>query len=430
MSNNKAAVYRHKSLILFITIVILTSCSPLKKSFKKLDQNPVFANSFSGFVLLDPETNQVLLDHYGSKYFTPASNTKLFTFYVANRILGDSVPAFSYEMQGDSIWLWGTGDPSFLHPDLPTSGVFDFLKDKQVFLVRDRHLEPEFGPGWAWDDYSGSYQRPKSAFPIYANALQISWDSAAKNILIVPDLFSDSVYLDKPETGRAPAQNHFYVDQAWERDDTIRVPFFHSEYLVATLWSDTLGSPVTWIDSMDLEDERVFYSTPTDSVFKQMLQVSDNFLAEQLVLLCSWKLLGELNSKKTLQLLSDSLLNDLPQKPIWLDGSGLSRYNLFTPQSIAALLTKIYFEVGEERIFDLFPAGGKSGTIKEYYSADPPYIYAKTGTLRNNHSLSGYLITKRGKLLIFSFMHNNYPTGSHPIKLEMEKLLWQIHLKY
>ena len=427
MSNN---IIVTPQLLLLILLLIYSSCSPLKKSLNNLDQNPVFSNSFAGFVLLDPENNEILYNHQGSKYFTPASNTKLVTFYLANRILKDSIPAFEYLQQADSIWLWGTGDPSFLNPELPSSTVYEFLRGNQIFLVRDRFDEPVYGPGWAWDDFSGSYQRAKTAFPIFGNAVHISWDSLDHKPVVNPPLFYDSIQFDQEKTGRGITRNQYSISREWDKSDTISIPFHTYDELYAKLWSDTLESKVRWIDHRDRGGTNLMYSIPSDSVFKRLLQVSDNFLAEQLILLCSWKLLGELNSDSTIALLTDSLLHDLPQELIWVDGSGLSRYNLFTPLNMVTLLDKIYQEVSEERLFELLPAGGQSGTIKDYYHADPPYIFAKTGTLRHNHALSGYLITKRGKRLIFSFMHNHFPSGSFPIKQEMEKLLWQIHLKY
>ena len=242
--------------------------------------------------------------------------------------------------------------------------------------------------------------------------------------------FYDSIAFNQENTGRQIARNQFTISQDWQKDDTISIPLYISESNYQQLWQDTLHTNVRWVDFQEPVNTLVKHSIPTDSVFKRLLQVSDNFLAEQLILLCSWKLFGQLNSDSTIALLTDSLLSDLPQAPIWVDGSGLSRYNLFTPMSLVTLLHKIYQEVDEKRLFELLPAGGKSGTIKEYYQADPPYIFAKTGTLRNNHALSGYLITKRGKRLIFSFMHNHYPGSSIPVKREMERILWQIHSKY
>ena len=400
------------------------------RSLNDLDTNPVFKDSFTGFVLFDPEKNDTLFNHQGAKYFTPASNTKLFTFYVANRILDDSLVAFRYQLKGDSIWLWGTGDPSFLNPDLPKSKVYEFLSGKNIHLVRDKFDEPVYGPGWAWDDYSGSYQRVKASFPIYSNAVNISWDSVSDQAVVSPYGFADSVSFGGLKTSREISSNQITVSDYWLKKDTLSIPIYGSPSLFQSLWSDTLSTPVNWVDHFESTDNKKMHSIPADSAYKRMLQISDNFIAEQLILQCSYELFGELNSSETLKLLADSLLSDLPQVPIWIDGSGLSRYNLFTPQSVVVLLHKIYQEVGMERIRRLFPAGGTSGTIEKYYQSDPPYIYAKTGTLRNNHTLSGYLIAESGRTLIFSFMHNHYITGSSVIKNEMEKLLDQIRMKY
>jgi D-alanyl-D-alanine carboxypeptidase/D-alanyl-D-alanine-endopeptidase (penicillin-binding protein 4) len=84
-------------------------------------------------------------------------------------------------------------------------------------------------------------------------------------------------------------------------------------------------------------------------------------------------------------------------------------------------------------MFALFPAGGESGTIKNWYAAldgEDPYVYAKTGTLSNNHCLSGFLITKSGRKLLFSFMNNHYVTSSSIVKAEMEKVLRHIRSRY
>ena len=94
------------------------------------------------------------------------------------------------------------------------------------------------------------------------------------------------------------------------------------------------------------------------------------------------------------------------------------------------LLEKISEEVPQKRLFQLLPAGGESGTIKKLYKAETPYVYAKTGTISNVHTLSGYLITESGKVLIFSFMNNNYTVPSAEIKAGMEIILKNIHLNY
>jgi D-alanyl-D-alanine carboxypeptidase/D-alanyl-D-alanine-endopeptidase (penicillin-binding protein 4) len=161
-----------------------------------------------------------------------------------------------------------------------------------------------------------------------------------------------------------------------------------------------------------------------------MLKESDNFIAEQILLLAAQKTSDTLKSEIAIDYMKEFYLKDLPDEPMWYDGSGLSRYNLFTPRSMVKLLEKIKKEVPQEKLLDMLPTGGHSGTIKNYYKAKKTYIFAKTGTLKNNHSISGFLKTKSGKLLIFSFMNSNYTVPTSVLKAEMEKVLLSIRDNY
>ncbi|MBT8297032.1 MAG: D-alanyl-D-alanine carboxypeptidase, partial [Maribacter sp.] len=91
----------------------------------------------------------------------------------------------------------------------------------------------------------------------------------------------------------------------------------------------------------------------------------------------------------------------------------------------------LYSNIPKERLFLFFPEGGQSGTLEDWYPGDPnPYIYAKTGSLGNNHNLSGYLITKSGKTLIFSFMNNHFMESSSEIKKRMQGIFERIRDTY
>jgi D-alanyl-D-alanine carboxypeptidase/D-alanyl-D-alanine-endopeptidase (penicillin-binding protein 4) len=137
-----------------------------------------------------------------------------------------------------------------------------------------------------------------------------------------------------------------------------------------------------------------------------------------------------LSSEIAIRYATQNLLAELPDKLQWVDGSGLSRFNLFTPRTIVKLWEKIYSEVPRERLFTLLAKGGKSGTIKNWYKAEPIFIYGKTGTLSNNHCLSGFLITKSGKTFIFSMMSNNFIASSTELRKQMEKIFKMIYEKY
>jgi D-alanyl-D-alanine carboxypeptidase/D-alanyl-D-alanine-endopeptidase (penicillin-binding protein 4) len=78
----------------------------------------------------------------------------------------------------------------------------------------------------------------------------------------------------------------------------------------------------------------------------------------------------------------------------------------------------------------LLATGGVNGTVKNWYKADKPYIFGKTGTLSNNHALSGFLVTKSGKTLIFAFMSNNYVATTSDIRRNMQNILKNIYDNY
>lgn len=406
-----------------------------------IDTSKAFHQSHTGFALYDPAKKSMVCEYQSHKYFTPASNTKLYSFFAGKKILGDSLPALKYFVRNDSLFFTGTGDPSFLNLDLEGQHrTYQFLasRKEKLFYVPAQYEGERFGYGWAWDDYSYYFSAEKSAFPIYGNIVRFNYTKENKSLDIVPSYFEQSLLVDTTVTEgsrlyRQQEENRFmFYPSVRPRDFSDDIPFRYSDKLMLELLSDTLKKEVKLLTgvSFDRKKTKMFYSMPSDSLYKRMLQVSDNFMAEHILLMCSSVLSDTLSTDRAIAFVKDSLLADVPDEPVWVDGSGLSRYNLFTPRTMISLLIKINAEVPDSTLFELLPAGGKSGTIRNWYKADKPYIFAKTGTLSNNHCLTGYLITADNKKLLFSFMHNNYPTYSTPVKEAMEKILWKIHETY
>lgn len=112
-----------------------------------------------------------------------------------------------------------------------------------------------------------------------------------------------------------------------------------------------------------------------------------------------------------------------------MDGSGLSRYNLFSPQDLVWILNKLKDEFGLERLKVIFP-GANEGTLKGLYNGYENHIYAKTGTLSNNLALSGYLITRKNKTLLFSVLINNHQSTAAAVRKQIEMFLTTIINKY
>lgn len=428
--------------LLLAVLVALSACTAQKVK-KSMKHSTVFEQGFTGFMLLDPQKDKVVYALNEDKYFTPASNTKLFTFYAAYKVLGEQVNAVNYLENEDSLIFWGTGDPSLLHPDFSDNSLMELLKDsdKQLYLADNFDQLSAYASGWSWNWYNYYYGPDRSALPIYGNIVRFQKEKNASGMTFSPTYFKDNIHIDPSLTTsgyrilRDQKKNDFRINMASKGlEFATDKPFMTSSALAMNMLQDTLDQELRLIsmDHVKGRSHQKLKGIAADSLYKQMLKISDNFLAEQLMVLVADELFDSLNVDEAIDQVKQKYLGDLPDEAQWVDGSGLSSQNKFTPRSIIKLLDKIRKEVPEEKIFAYFPSGGQSGTIKNWYPSDDenPYIYAKTGTLSGVHCLSGYLLTQRGKVLYFSFMHNNYVISSDELKKEMQKILYMVHTNY
>ncbi len=410
-------------LCITLAMSVLSGCGTTKqrkaqKHLRSQLAKEFFDNHFTGFLVIDPKTNDTLFDQNSKKYFTPASNTKIFTLFACLKMLPDKVPTLRYVAQHDTIYVEGTGDPSLLHPYFMDSTAIHFMKRyAHVALHHNNFADTRFAPGWAWEDYQSYFSPEKSVFPLYGNVVTVF---QGDSLSVSPPFFADKVIPLTYPVQREEYKNTFYFDPT--RKDTVAIPFLIDSTLVRNLLEDVLQKNVAIVNEMPEAEKKVLYGISRDSICRMMMLESDNFLAEQLLVMVSSTLSDTLNTDKTKQFVVDTLLSDLRQPPRWVDGSGLSRYNLFTPESMVHVLHSMYDEFPQIRLFQLFPAGGVSGTLENWYAgAAEPYIYAKTGSLGNNHNLSGFLITKSGKTLIFSFMNNHFRVPTSAVKKHMQE---------
>ncbi|WP_428327649.1 D-alanyl-D-alanine carboxypeptidase/D-alanyl-D-alanine-endopeptidase [Mucilaginibacter sp.] len=410
-----------------------------KRKIKKLfKHSQILGNHFTGFALYDLDNQKMIYELSDDKYYTPASNTKLFTFYTCLKMLGDSIPALKYVVHNDSLIFWGTGDPSFLHSDLKGINGYTFLKNshKKLFFATGNYTGQFYGSGWAWDDYNDYYQTEINALPLLDNTA-ILYADKNDSLRIRPAYLKSYLKCDttyRPSNFRVKrdflSNTLIYPFMPLPKNYRQEIPWKTSTALTLALLQDTLKLPVTEVHLPLPADAKTIYNTNTDTVYKHMLQPSDNFIAEQLLLVCSTTRFKTLNADSVISYSKTHFLNDLPDAPQWVDGSGLSRYNLFTPRSIVFLLCRILDEVkNEELLHSLMPAGGVTGTIKKAYKTDngQPFVWAKTGSLSNNYNQSGYLVTKKGKRLAFSFMNNNFAGPVAQVRDEMVRIITFIH---
>lgn len=393
------------------------------------------------------------------------------------------------DTSGSVLVIQPAGDPSFLHKDFYIQPVWSYLSRKadryrNMIAILDTIWKDErWGSGWSWSDYDADYMAEKSVMPVFGNVIDIKLNDVKERripeqyyggnviqLFKTQSSFFDSIvnastyriskenaFGNQPniELNRAIAANEFWIKESNRKFTGIVVPFVtgnltgpwqNSYATAADILKDTLklifGSVTKRNDTefvyycpdckarkLTISKWHTIHSQPTDSLLKPMMHRSDNFFAEQALLMVCNEKLGVMNDAKIIDTLLKTDFKDLPQAPRWADGSGLSRYNLFTPQDFVAILHKMKNEFGMERLKEILPTGGE-GTISNYYKSDSGYIYAKTGTLSGVVAFSGFLYTRKGKLLIFSTLVNNHRGSATDVRRAMEKFLQKIRVEY
>jgi len=477
------------TVLFFLSCIVLCSCSVSKriaKSAKVFIADSSLINAHTGISIYDVASNKYLFNYQEDKYFVPASNTKIPTCYAAMKYLGDSLVGLEYATPEDRfkeylLIIKPTGDPTFLHPDFNSGKCFDFIKrmaekKNELAIYVDSFEVAKWGSGWSWDDYLAPYMAERNAFPMFGNIARFqlsemkdrfTGDTSLPYDYRVHLLKTNSPYFDsivnwglesnslkryrdslpKFSIERNFSTNSFYVKWGKESFSETKIPFVTNgiqtsiEILEYTFrkkfglvyperknvygWTDVHHE----IGEIKVNEWHKIKSQPTDFLLKPMMHRSDNFFAEQTLLMVSNEMLGVMNDSKIIDTLLKTDFKDIPQKPIWADGSGLSRYNLFTPQDFIFILNKMKDEFGMKRVQTIFPTGN-TGTLEKRYKADSSYVFAKTGTLSGVVALSGFLYTKKNKLLIFSVLVNNHNGAATEVRNAIEKFISGLRGKY
>lgn len=390
-----------------------------------LGDQSFFSGHLTGFMLYDLDSQQVLFEKNSQIRFIPASTTKLWTLFASLKILGDSTQTLRYVTSGDTIKIWGSGDPSWNYKKFQQPDFQKLLNPYSVVVFSDANqISPSFGYGWQWDDYYYDYSAERSGLPIYGNLVQVR--KVANRPEVFPTLFQANIRTTtKPirELERDFHSNTFVYNPATFVGREEFIPFLTNPDLLVQLATEATGKK--WIYSQEKlpTEHLVWRASPLFPLLKELMLESDNFIAEQMLFMVSDRLFQELDTERAIEHVVKTHLSDLPDSPKWVDGSGLSRHNLFTPRSMVAIFEKLHRILPQNQLYELLPTGGKTGTLRNSYQAAEPYIFAKTGTMSNNHSLVGLIKTKSGRTYCFAFMNSNYPHSASTVRREMEKVL-------
>jgi D-alanyl-D-alanine carboxypeptidase/D-alanyl-D-alanine-endopeptidase (penicillin-binding protein 4) len=433
----------------------MTSSTPLQQFTEEtLLRQPGLVSAQVGISLYDPATAAFIYNYQGDKYFIPASNTKLFSLFAGMSYLGDSLIGMRYRQTDTALFILPSGDPTLLHPAYPDQPVIRMLQSthRNLYLADVNFQDDPLGHGWAWDDYNDDYMPERSAFPVYGNLIRWIYDTVAGSFYNIPDIdwpvrFSPDSSKQGFSVRRDFHNNAFEITEGKGRVREQDVPFITGGLAsAALLLKDTVGKTVSIRSRIKQAPAgfsiggiptaggaaaafagfNILHSRPVDSLFRPMMYNSDNFFAEQTLLMVSNELLGQMSDARIIDTLLKSDLKGLPQRPIWVDGCGLSRNDLFTPQDFVWLLDTMQKKFGLARMKGILPTGG-TGTLTSYYREDAGFIFAKTGSLSGVAALSGYLITKKGHPLLFSILINNYSGSGGSVRRQMEQ--WIHHIR-
>ncbi|GAC1424480.1 MAG: D-alanyl-D-alanine carboxypeptidase/D-alanyl-D-alanine-endopeptidase [Chitinophagaceae bacterium] len=444
----------YSTFFFLASFILLSSCSFQKKIGVSAKENvlntPELAAAHVGISIYEPATGRYWYNYQSDKFFTPASNTKIFSCYAGMKYLGDSLTGLLYTESDNDIFILPTGDPSLLHPDYKNQPVISFLQHtkKNIYIAGNNWQENAWGKGWSWDDYNSYYMAERNALPVYGNTIRFvqtktegKFDGPGNKpqatIYTEPEInwklnFNPDTSANSFFVKRNLNENIFTITQGKEKYKELEIPFVTNGISSALeLLKDTIGNKIKITSQYPVAHSQFhrIQTQPADSLFKPMMHRSDNFFAEQTLLMVSRRLLGTMNDEKIMDTLLKTDFKDLPQKPNWADGSGLSRFNLFTPQDFVWVLNKMQHEFPWKRLTTIF-ATGNTGTLTNYYLADSSFIYAKTGTLSGVVAISGYLITKKNKSLVFSVLVNNHQTSGREVRRAVEKFIQSIRDKY
>ncbi len=444
---------------------------------------PAFRNANWGILVVDPERHDTLYAHNAGKLFMPASNQKILTGATALAQLG---PDFRFRtlfaangrlvngsLRGDLVVV-GRGDPTFSDAAfgdamVPMRAAADSLWARGVreiagALVRGGDAFPDstLGFGWAWDDLDYGYSAGVDELFFNEGMARVTVHAArtvggAASVVTAPARTVPAIGRVSVITGgmmdpEARQQNRVQ----WETDVRGPRPRLNLSGFVkmrdsasvtvairnpAQAWLDAFAEALATrgivlrgnvisepaVDTAALTPLFTLASPPLRTVMPLFEKPSQNQIGEIL-----FRTLG---LEKTGVGVPDSGRRVVErQLAAWgadtaghavRDGSGLSRHDYVTPETIVRVLDAMRTRPEFRVFYDALPIGGVDGTIASRMrgTAAQGNVHAKTGTVDKARSLSGYVTTTDGRLLLFSFLCNNFTVPTRTVERVQDAIL-------
>ena len=398
-----------KALILIFICTNAYSQISSKKIYRWVSKNENLKNSVVSIAIKELNKNKKIRGININTFMTPASNLKILSV-LGSIYAGDTIPVIKYNFSNDTLRISPTGYPLLSHPKYQN-------KELEKFVNSFNHIEYnlsntdliKYGPAWAWDDLSYYFQAERSSMPIFGNVVQIIKKENG-DLILTPNNFKINLdYNQKEKINRALDENIFTVNPSLIKlGDTIYHPFISSNKVIVDLLRSSLKTSVS-LSNNKLDNYQVLNSDNVDEIYSIILKKSDNLISESLAANISFRINDTISVNKGLDIIENSFEKSTSNQMELFDGSGLSRYNLITPEALVTSLERIYLSIGLERVKRIFP---NNFIIED----NEDFVWGKSGTLKNNYNYSGYIITNKGKQYVFSIMINHFTEDLDKIK--------------
>ncbi|NEU81032.1 D-alanyl-D-alanine carboxypeptidase/D-alanyl-D-alanine-endopeptidase [Nostoc sp. UIC10630] len=406
---------------------------------------PLFSRVRWGILVQPLSSGQTLYSRDAQKYFTPASNLKLLTTAAALQQLGANfrIRTSIYQNGNGVLRVVGRGDPSLSDTQLQT--LAQQLKQKgitqiQRLIADDSYIQGDIvNPTWQWEDVQSDYGAPVNSFILNQNifSLKLVPQAVGKSLQVVWTDVGEAKQWRTINQSVTVAQNQpSYINVTRELSGTvlriqgqlttnsepslIDLPVVDPNYYFLRRFRTalatekiTLGQTLVVNGGINQEEIAFVESPPLSELLMETLQNSNNLYAEALLR----ALAGEKPRVKTktsvdigLEAVKASLtqLGVEPANYILVDGSGLSRRNLATPEAFVQTLRGMARTPAGYVYRASLPVAGKIGTLKGRFqnTSAEGIVQAKTGTLTGVVSLSGYINALKYEPLVFSIIVN------------------------
>jgi serine-type D-Ala-D-Ala carboxypeptidase/endopeptidase (penicillin-binding protein 4) len=432
--------------------------------------------AYWGLLISDADTGEILYSLNTGRYFTPASNVKLFTTAMALATLGpdfhirttvESVgkPDSSGHLEGDLV-LVGRGDANLSnrvlpfvdhaeHNGPPEKGLAD-LADQVVasgvkeisgdIIADDSYFAPErYPPGWGIDDAVWSYGAAVSALAINDNFISVDLRPGA--MVGAPLVYSAApwpgIYEMRNDTQttaagtepmlrleRDPDSQVFHLSGTLPLDAPprqLQLAVTQPAENAAAILKQLLEARAVRIEgrsrarhgdrnapSQAAEPRHVLAEHTSPALLEDVRltnKLSMNLHAELLLRVAAREKAGATTMDDALAFATQfrQSIGISPDDVELTDGSGLSRGDLLTPQSVVQLLAYARKQPWASDFAATLPVAGQDGTLENRMrgTAAAGRVHAKTGLVEHVNSLSGYATTRRGAHLLFSIFGNN-----------------------